>query len=229
MTVRILLADDHALFRSGLRAVLDTQQDLECVGEAEDGRAAVAETARLRPDLAVLDVRMPRLDGLAAAEAILSAPGNATRVLVLTTYDSDEYVYRALRAGASGFLLKSLPPEEMISAMRVAVRGDALIDPSVTKRLISRFTKSIAPPSKPAEVQRLTSREFEVLLLIAAARSNAEIAEELCVGEETVKTHVSRVLAKLGLRDRVHAAVYAYLHGLVPMSPARGMPGPPPP
>ncbi|MFB9905701.1 response regulator [Allokutzneria oryzae] len=231
MTLRVLLADDHALFRSGLRAVLETQQDLECVAEAEDGRAAVAETARLRPDLAVLDVRMPRLDGLAAAEAILSAPGNVTKVLVLTTYDSDEYVYRALRAGASGFLLKSLPPEEMISAMRVAVRGDALIDPSVTKRLITRFTTSIEPPSKPPEVERLTGRELEVLLLIAAARSNAEIAAQLHVGEETVKTHVSRVLSKLGLRDRVHAAVYAYLHGLVPgsVSPARGMPGPPAP
>ncbi|WP_307867939.1 response regulator transcription factor [Umezawaea beigongshangensis] len=215
MTLRVLLADDHALFRSGMRAVLDTQPDLECVAEVADGREAVALAARLRPDVAVLDVRMPKLDGLAAAEAILGAPGNVTRVLVLTTYDSDEYVYRALRAGASGFLLKSLPPEEMISAMRVAVRGDALIDPSVTRRLITRFATSIEPPPAPPEVRRLTSREQEVLLLIAAARSNAEIAAQLHVGEETVKTHVSRVLTKLGLRDRVHAAVYAYAHGLV--------------
>jgi DNA-binding NarL/FixJ family response regulator len=215
VTLRVLLADDHALFRSGMRAVLDTQPDLECVAEAGDGREAVALAARLRPDLAVLDVRMPKLDGLAAAEAILAAPGNVTKVLVLTTYDSDEYVYRALRAGASGFLLKSLPPEEMISAMRVAVRGDALIDPSVTRRLIARFATSIEPPPTPPEAQRLTSRELEVLLLIASARSNAEIAAQLHVGEETVKTHVSRVLTKLGLRDRVHAAVYAYLHGLV--------------
>jgi len=141
-------------------------------------------------------------------------PGNKTKVLVLTTYDSEDYVYRALRAGVSGFLL-SLPPEEMISAVRVAARGDALIDPSVTGRLMSRFATSIQPPEAPPDMARLTSREREVLLLIANARSNAEMAAELKVGEETVKTHVSRVLAKLGLRDRVHAVVYAYRHGLV--------------
>jgi DNA-binding NarL/FixJ family response regulator len=211
----VMLADDHALFRSGLRAVLDTQPDLDCVGEVADGRAAVTEAARLRPDVAVLDVRMPKLDGLAATEAILAMPGNRTKVLVLTTYDSDDYVFRALRAGASGFLLKNLPPEEMISALRVVARGDALIDPSVTSRLISRFATSIQPPVPPPELARLTPREREVLALIANARSNAEIATELNVGEETVKTHVSRVLAKLGLRDRVHAVVYAYRHGLV--------------
>ncbi|MFD2417659.1 response regulator [Amycolatopsis pigmentata] len=210
----VMLADDHALFRSGLRAVLDTQPDLDCVAEVADGRAAVAEVNRLRPDVAVLDVRMPKLDGLAATEAILAMPGNKTKVLVLTTYDSDDYVYRALRAGASGFLLKNVPPEEMISALRVVARGDALIDPSVTSRLISRFATSIQPPVLPPELERLTSREREVLSLIAHARSNAEIAAELNVGEETVKTHVSRVLAKLGLRDRVHAVVYAYRHGL---------------
>ncbi|GII97395.1 response regulator [Sinosporangium siamense] len=214
MTLRVLLADDHAMFRSGMRAVLDTQPDLECVAEAADGREAVAETRRLRPDVAILDVRMPRLDGLAATEAILSAPGNTTRVLVLTTYDSDEYVYRALRAGASGFLLKSLPPEEMTSAIRVAARGDALIDPSVTKRLVARFATSIEPAAEPPGVGRLTVREREVLMLLAEARSNAEIAGALHVGEETVKTHVSRILAKLGLRDRVHAVVYAHLNGL---------------
>ncbi|MBN6035210.1 response regulator transcription factor [Amycolatopsis sp. 195334CR] len=219
MSTRVLLADDHAMFRSGMRAVLDTQPDLECVGEASDGRAAVAEVARLRPDVAVLDVRMPKLDGLAATEAILGTPGCETKVLVLTTYDHDDYVYRALRAGASGFLLKNLPPEELVSAMRVVARGDALIDPSVTRRLVSRFTTSIEPPAGPAGLDRLTSREREVLLLIADARSNAEIAEELHVGDETVKTHVSRILAKLGLRDRVHAVVYAYQHGLVRAAP----------
>jgi DNA-binding NarL/FixJ family response regulator len=217
--LRILLADDHAMFRSGMRAVLETQPDLECVGEVGDGRAAVAEAGRLRPDVAVLDVRMPKLDGLAATEAILSAPGNETRVLVLTTYDSDDYVYRALRAGASGFLLKSLPPEELVSAMRVAARGDALIDPSVTRRLVARFTTSLEPPATAPELERLTGREREVLLLIADARSNAEIAAELHVGEETVKTHVSRVLSKLGLPDRVHAVVYAYRNGLVEQEP----------
>ncbi|GAA4440663.1 response regulator transcription factor [Actinokineospora soli] len=214
MTVRVLLADDHAMFRSGVRAVLDTQADLECVGEVGDGSAAVAEVARLRPDVALLDVRMPRLDGIAATEAILAA-GSGTRVLVLTTYDLDEYVHRALRAGASGFLLKSTPPEELVSAIRVAARGDALIDPAVTRRLIHRFTDSVRPPSPPPGLDRLTAREREVLLLIADARSNAEIAAALHVGDETVKTHVSRVLSKLGLRDRVHAVAYAHRHGLV--------------
>lgn len=215
MSLTVLLADDHAMFRSGLRAVLDTQPDLACVAEVADGRTAVGEVARLRPDVAVLDVRMPKLDGLAATEAILAAPGNRTKVLVLTTFDSDDYVYRALHAGASGFLLKNLPPEEMIQAVRVAARGDALIDPSVTSRLVARFATSIEPPADPPELTRLTSREREVLLLIANAWSNAEIAAALHVGEETVKTHVSRVLAKLALRDRVHAVVYAYRHGLV--------------
>jgi DNA-binding NarL/FixJ family response regulator len=214
--IRVLLADDHAMFRSGMRALLDTQPDFTCVGEACDGREAVAETARLRPDVAVLDVRMPRLDGLAATEAILSAPGNDTRVLVLTTYDADEYVYRALRAGASGFLLKSSAPEELVAAMRVAARGDALIDPSVTRRLVARFASVLEPAAEPPELARLTSREREVLLLLANACSNAEIARQLHVGEETVKTHVSRVLSKLGLPDRVHAVVYAYRHKLVP-------------
>jgi DNA-binding NarL/FixJ family response regulator len=213
--VTVLLADDHAMLRSGMRAIFDTQPDLDCVAEVADGRAAVAEVARLRPDVAVLDIRMPKLDGLAATEQILADPGNRTKIVVLTTYDSDEYVYRALRAGASGFLLKSLPPEELISAIRVAARGDALIDPSVTQRLIARFARSIAPPAPPPELAQLTAREREVLLLMAAAHSNAEIAAKLHVGDETVKTHVSRVLAKLGLRDRVHAVAYAHLNGLV--------------
>jgi DNA-binding NarL/FixJ family response regulator len=215
VTVRILLADDHAMLRSGMRAIFDTQPDLSCVAEVADGLTAVAEVARLRPDVAVLDVRMPKLDGLGATEAILADKANRTKVVVLTTYDSDEYVYRALRAGASGFLLKSLPPEELISAIRVAARGDALIDPSVTQRLIARFAGSIAPPAPPPELAQLTAREREVLLLVAAAYSNAEIAAQLHVGDETVKTHVSRVLAKLGLRDRVHAVAYAHLNGLV--------------
>ncbi|MBM7773636.1 DNA-binding NarL/FixJ family response regulator [Actinokineospora baliensis] len=212
MTITVLLADDHAMFRSGLRAVLDTQPDLTCVAEAGDGAAAVEQVRLHRPDVAVLDVRMPKMDGLAATEAIVA--NTPTKVLVLTTYDHDEYLYRALRVGASGFLLKSLPPEEMVSAIKVAARGDALIDPSVTRRLAARFTDSIRPTDPSQE--RLTSREREVLLLVAEALSNAEIAERLTIGEETVKTHVSRVLAKLDLRDRVHAVVYAHRHGLVP-------------
>ncbi|MFI9488247.1 response regulator [Promicromonospora sp. NPDC052451] len=212
--LRVFLADDHAMLRSGMRAIIETQPDLECVGEAADGRAAVAEIARIRPDVAVLDIRMPKLDGLDATRLIVADPANRTKVLVLTTHDSDEYVYRALTAGASGFLLKSLPPEELISAIRVASRGDALIDPSVTQRLIARFAAGIAPAQVPPEVARLTPREREVLHLVAAAHSNAEIAARLYVGEETVKTHVSRILTKLGLRDRVHAVAYAHRHGL---------------
>ncbi|MEV5839838.1 response regulator transcription factor [Nocardia sp. NPDC052112] len=212
--VRVLIADDHSMFRSGLRAVVDSQTDLECVAEVGDGRSAIAETARLHPDVAILDVRMPKLDGLAATAAIVAAGG--TRVLVLTTYDSDANLYRALRAGASGFLLKSLPAEELVAAIRIAARGDALIDPSMTRRLMSRFAGTLAAPDTPPEVEQLTAREREVLLLLADARSNAEIAAALGVGEETVKTHVSRILAKLGVRDRIHAVVYAHKHGLVP-------------
>ncbi|MFR9751277.1 response regulator [Nocardia sp. 004] len=217
--LRVLIADDHSMFRSGLRAVIDSQADLDCVAETSNGRDAIAETSRLRPDVAILDVRMPKLDGLAATAAIVAAGG--TSVLILTTYDSEANLYRALQAGASGFLLKSLPPEELITAIRIAARGDALIDPSLTRRLVSRFATTLAPPRTPAEVHQLTARELEVLLLLADARSNAEIAAELGVGEETVKTHVSRVLAKLGVRDRIHAVVYAHQHGLVDSEPRR--------
>jgi DNA-binding NarL/FixJ family response regulator len=219
MTLRILLADDHAMFRSGLRAVLRTQPDFDCVAEVDNGRDAVSETFRLLPDVAILDVRMPKLDGLEAAETILADGGVDTRVLMLTTFDIDEYVYRALAAGASGFLLKSLPPEELVAAIRVAARGDALIDPSVTRRLVARFAASIAPSqqqaARPPGLDRLTARENEVLLLVAAGYSNAEIGARLYVGDETVKTHVSRILAKLDLRDRVHAVVYAHRNGLL--------------
>ncbi|WP_328405171.1 response regulator transcription factor [Nocardia sp. NBC_00403] len=217
--IRVLIADDHSMFRSGLRAVVDSQADLDCVAEVSEGRAAIAEIARLRPDVAILDVRMPKLDGLAATEVIVAAGG--TRVLVLTTYDSDANLYRALQAGASGFLLKSLPPEELVAAIRIAARGDALIDPSMTRRLATRFAGSLAPPRTPPQVQQLTAREHEVLLLLADARSNAEIASLLGVGEETVKTHVSRILAKLGVRDRIHAVVFAHKHGLVPVGPSQ--------
>lgn len=212
MSLRILLADDHSTFRAGLRAVLDTQAEFECVAEASDGRVAVDEVIRLRPDVAILDIRMPRLDGLCATESILGRPGNATKVLVLTTYDSDAYVYRALRAGASGFLLKSLPPEELVSAVRVAARGDALIDPALTRRLISRFVDTVAPAQPPPDLGTLTTREHDVLVLLAQAHSNSEIAVALGIGDETVKTHVSRILAKLGLRDRTQAVVYANDH-----------------
>lgn len=214
--ISVLIADDHALFRSGFRAVLATQPDLDCVAEAADGREAVAAVTRLRPDVAILDVRMPRLDGLAATEAVLTTPGNRTRILVLTTYDADEYVYRAISAGASGFLLKSLPPEELVAAVRVAARGDALIDPSITRRHIARFAGTLAPPAPPPALAELTAREREVFVLVARGLSNAEIADHLLIGEETIKTHVSRILRKLSLRDRIHAVVYAHLNGLAP-------------
>jgi len=215
--IRVLIADDHAMFRSGLRAVLEAHPDTECVSDVGDGRTAVAEAARLRPDVAILDVRMPKLDGLAATEAIVAAGG--IRVLVLTTYDSETSLARALAAGASGFLLKTLPPEELIAAVRVAARGDAVIDPSMTRRLAGRLAGTLTAAAEPPELAALTAREHEVLLLLADARSNSEIAAALCVGEETVKTHVSRILAKLGVRDRIHAVVYAHQHGLVRGTP----------
>jgi DNA-binding NarL/FixJ family response regulator len=218
MTIRVLLADDHEFYRSGFRSALETQPDLECVADVGDGVEAVREIERLRPDVAVLDVRMPRMDGLAAAEAVLSG-GSGCRIVLLTTYDEDGYVYRALQAGASGFCLKSMPTDELLGAIRIAARGDALIDPSVTRRLVSRFSAGLAPPtsssSPPADLDRLTVREREILLEIARGRSNAEIATRLYVGEQTVKTHVSHVLTKLGLRDRIQAVIYAYEHALL--------------
>ncbi|MCM6772485.1 response regulator transcription factor [Nocardia sp. CDC159] len=210
--IRVLIADDHAMFRSGLRAVVTAHPDLQCVADVGDGRSAISETARLRPDVAILDVRMPKLDGLAATEAIVAAGG--TRVLVLTTYDSEASLARALAAGASGFLLKTLPPEELVAAIRVAVRGDAIIDPSMTRRLAARLAGTLAPAPPPPELATLTAREHQVLLLLAEAASNGEIAAALGVGEETIKTHVSRILAKLGVRDRIHAVVYAHQYGL---------------
>ena len=215
MTISVLLADDHEFFRSGFRAALETQPDLDCVADVGDGQAAVEQVLRLAPDVAVLDVRMPVLDGLGAAEAIL-AVSSSTKVLLLTTYDDDSYLYRALQAGVSGFLLKSMPTEELLGAIRVAARGDALIDPSVTRRLIISLAAGLAPAPEAPELERLTAREQEILVELARGRSNAEIAAVLFVGEQTVKTHVSRVLAKLGLRDRVQAVVYVYEHGLLP-------------
>lgn len=211
--IRVLIADDHAVFRAGMRALIDTYPDTTCIADVSDGRAAVEETLRLRPDVAILDVRMPKLDGLGATVPIVAV--SAARVLMLTTYDSETVLAQALQAGASGFLLKTLPPEELIGAIRIVARGDSVIDPAMTRRVASRIAASLAPLPTPAEVATLTAREYEVLLLIADARSNAEIATELVVSEETVKTHVSRILAKLGVRDRIHAVVYAHQHKLI--------------
>ncbi|GAA0268241.1 response regulator transcription factor [Cryptosporangium japonicum] len=219
--ITVLLADDHVVFRAGLRAILETQDDIVCVAETSDGDEAVEQAIRVRPDVAVLDVRMPRRDGLGAARTILAVPGNRTKVVVLTTHDTDDYVRDALTAGASGFLLKSLPPEELISAVRIAARGDALIDPSIVRRHLTRFAGTLAPAVPPDDITRLTAREREVLQLLSRALSNPEIARQLHVGEETVKTHVSSILRKLGLRDRTHAVAYAHRTGFATAAPPR--------
>lgn len=227
MTLRILIADDHAMFRSGLRAVLETQPDMSCVADVGDGRSAVDETLRLRPDLVVLDVRMPKLDGLAAARAIMAANLPEVRIVMLTTFDADDYVHRALAGGVSGFLLKSLPPEEMVTAIRVAARGDTFVDPAITRRLAPKFANALAPVAAAGAaapgVDRLTGREYEVFLLMATGCTNAEICERLYVGAQTVKTHVSRVLAKLELRDRVHAVRFAHHYGLISPDDTSGL------
>jgi DNA-binding NarL/FixJ family response regulator len=214
VTVSILLADDQALVRAGFRAILQTQPDLTVVGEAVDGRDAVDLVRRRAPDVVLMDVRMPGLDGIEATRRI-TADHAGTAVLVLTTFDLDEYVYASLRAGASGFLLKDVVPEDLIAAVRVVARGDALISPSVTKRLVERFAATARPAEPPAALADLTPREQEILRLLGRGLSNAEIADELVIGIETVKTHVKRVLAKLGLRDRVQAVVLAYEAGVV--------------
>ncbi|HYG72887.1 MAG TPA: response regulator transcription factor [Actinomycetota bacterium] len=211
--IRVLVADDQALMRTGFRMILDAQEDIEVVGEAIDGADAVRQFERLDPDVAVMDVRMPTMDGIEATRR-LTARERPARVLILTTFDLDEYVYEALRAGASGFLLKDRPPEELVAAVRVVASGDALLAPSVTRRLIEEFAKR-APTASPDELRELTDREREVLVLIARGLSNAEIARTLFVAETTVKTHVGHLLSKLHLRDRAQAVVLAYESGLV--------------
>ena len=216
MSVRVLLADDQALVRAGFRMVLEADSDMEVVGEAADGRQAVQATRRLHPDVVLMDIRMPVMDGIDATRE-LCGPGAAalTNVLILTTYDLDEYVFAALRAGACGFLLKHTSPEGLVEAVRIVAAGDGLIAPSVTRKLIAEFARTPAATGPPKELDQLTSRERDVLELVARGRSNAEIAEELVVGAATVKTHVGHVLTKLGLRDRVQAVIYAYEAGLV--------------
>lgn len=210
--IRVLIVDDEELIRTGLRMILDAEPDITVVGDAVDGQDALSQVERLGPDVVLMDIRMPRMDGLEATRH-LCAEGSGTRVVVLTTFDLDEHVYAALSAGASGFLLKDAPASQLLHAIRVAVAGDALLAPSVTRRLIKRFTGG-APASRPELSADLTAREIEVLTLLAQGLSNAEIAAHLVLGESTVKTHVARVLAKLGVRDRVQAVVLAYRSGL---------------
>jgi len=217
MSLGVLIADDQALVRAGFRMILEAEEDMEVVGEAADGREAVAEARRLRPDVVLMDVRMPDVDGIEATRRLLGQDGTEAKIVMLTTFDMDEYVYDALRAGASGFLLKDVPPEQLVAGIRAVASGDALLAPSVTRRVIEEFVRR--PPDSvrtaPAELAELTARELEVLKLIARGLANAEIATELFVSETTVKTHVAHILMKLKLRDRVQAVVFAYESGLV--------------
>ncbi|WP_431959153.1 response regulator [Actinacidiphila sp. bgisy160] len=214
-TIRVLIADDQMMVREGFSVLLGAQPDIEVVGEAVDGRQAIEQVAALRPDVVLMDIRMPELNGLEATREIVAADADA-KVLVLTTFDLDEYVYQALRAGASGFLLKDASARQLADGVRIVAAGEALLAPAITKRLITEFNR-LGTPRPPAQdrVGELTERETEVLVLVAQGLSNAEIADHLVVAESTVKTHVSRVLVKLGLRDRTQAAVFAYEARLV--------------
>ncbi|ADB52185.1 response regulator [Conexibacter woesei] len=221
MTIRVLLADDQQLLRAGFRMVLSAQPDIAVVGEAGDGAEAVERTAQLDPDVVLMDVRMPGVDGIEATRRIVTA-GAAARVLILTTFDLDEYAFAGLRAGASGFLLKDVPPEQLTAAIRAVAGGDAVVAPRVTRALLDTFAHHLpadaaapVPPHEHPRLSELTAREHEVLLELAAGRTNAEIAERLVLSEATVKTHVGRILGKLALRDRVQAVILAYQIGLV--------------
>jgi DNA-binding NarL/FixJ family response regulator len=214
VTIRVVIADDQALMRGGFRMILDAEDDVQVIGEAIDGADAVRTFTRLHPDVVVMDVRMPSMDGIEATRRITTEDGSA-KILILTTFDLDAYVYEALRAGASGFLLKDRPPEELVAAVRIVASGDALLSPSITRRLIREFASRPHAPPSPAGLDELTDREREVLLLLAQGASNAEISQRLFVADTTVKTHVAHVLRKLDLRDRAQAVVLAYESGLV--------------
>jgi DNA-binding NarL/FixJ family response regulator len=215
MTIRVVIADDQELVRKGFRMILEAEPDIRVEGEAADGREAVEAARKLRPDVVLMDIRMPNMDGVEATRQLAGEEG--MKVLILTTFDLDEYVVEGLRAGAGGFLLKDVPPETLVDGIRIVARGDALLAPSVTRRLLDRFVTKLAPArvEEQQALATLTDRERDVLLLVARGKSNAEIAEELFVSETTVKTHVSHALMKLGLRDRVQAVVLAYEAGLV--------------
>jgi DNA-binding NarL/FixJ family response regulator len=213
MTIGVLVVDDQSMVRAGFRMLLGGEEDIEVVAEASNGREAVDKAARFKPTVVLMDIRMPELDGLQATREILAANPDA-RILILTTFDLDEYIYEALKAGASGFVLKDDPPEQLVEAIRTVAAGDALLSPSITNRVISQFAR-LSRPAPPKELEELTSREMEVFRLIARGLSNAEIGEQLFITDTTVKTHVTHVLQKLNLRDRVQAVVLAYQSGIV--------------
>jgi DNA-binding NarL/FixJ family response regulator len=212
---RIVLADDQPLVRAGFRMILEAEDDIDVAGEASDGEEAVAVTRQLQPDVVLMDIQMPKVDGLEATRRIAQDASIDSRILILTTFERDDYVFEALRAGASGFMLKNAAPEDLVRAVRVVATGDALLDPAITRRVIEDYAQRAAPRKDHARLARLTEREREVLRLLATGKSNAELAAHLYLGEGTVKTHVSHVLGKLGLRDRVQAVVFAYETGLV--------------
>jgi DNA-binding NarL/FixJ family response regulator len=216
MTITVVVVDDQALVRGGFRVLVDSAADLEVVGEADTGDRAIAVVTATRPDVVLMDIRMPGLDGISATRAIVATPGNVSRILILTTFDLDEYVYDALQAGASGFLLKDAPPETLLEGIRVLAEGNSLLAPSVTRTLIAEFAKrSPTPRTDTTTLGLVTAREKEVLLLVARGLSNAEIAEELAMSLATAKTHVSRLLQKLGVRDRAQLVVFSYESGLM--------------
>ena len=215
MNIKVLLVDDQAMVRAGLHMILEAETDIKVTGEAEDGAKAITAARALRPDIVLMDIQMPVMNGLEATRRITHEIEKPPRVLVLTTFERDDYIFEALRAGASGFILKNAPPEDLVNAVRVVAEGNGLLAPSVTRRIISEFASRPPRPSVKEPVEQLTEREMEVLKLIARGKTNAEIAGELVVSEATVKTHVSNLLTKLGLRDRVQAVVYAYESGLI--------------
>ncbi len=213
--IRVLIADDQALVRTGFRVILDAEPDFEVVGESPDGRATIEDATRLHPDVILMDIRMPNLDGIEATRRIAAAGQPAPRILILTTFDLDEYVYEALRAGAGGFLLKDARAEELLHAVRVVAAGDALLSPSITRRLIADYARRPPSSERPPALAELTPRELEVLRFVARGLSNSEIARQLVLGEATIKTHVARIFQKLDLHDRAQAVVVAYETGLV--------------
>lgn len=215
MSIRVVLVDDQALIRTGFKMILEAEDDIEIVGEASDGEEGVVTTRQEQPDVVLMDVQMPTMDGLQATGRIMQEASIRSRIIILTTFERDDYVFEALRAGASGFLLKNSPPEELVHAVRVVAAGDALLAPSVTRKVIEGYIARPARHYNEAELARLTERETEILQLLATGKSNAELAVHLFVGEGTIKTHVSNVLTKLGLRDRMQAVIFAYESGLI--------------